>query len=35
MLRCECGRVLSADYVAMVDECPACGASPIVTEERD
>lgn len=29
MIRCTCGRTLSADYVAMVDECPSCGASPV------
>lgn len=26
----ECGRRISMAYVAMADECPGCGASPVV-----
>jgi DNA-directed RNA polymerase subunit RPC12/RpoP len=26
----DCGRHISMAYVAMVDECPGCGASPVV-----
>jgi predicted RNA-binding Zn-ribbon protein involved in translation (DUF1610 family) len=34
MIACACGHTLSADYVAMVDQCPSCGASPVSDAQK-
>ena len=30
MICSACGRHISLDYVAMADECPGCGESPVI-----